>query len=142
MATAAKEQTHEAKTWRRFTRFSLGLALLLIAVVGTGLGLYREYGEIIPQTYPTADLLPEAEGPNPNAGMRVPRSTGNAKIRDQMIDEIKTTIQPASWDDRGGRGTIAPFLLNNTLIVKNNRAAHRRIVEWMERKRRERIAIP
>jgi hypothetical protein len=54
---------------------------------------------------------------------------GNAAIVEerlqQLADMIKKTIEPDSWDDNGGRGTIRVF--NCTLVVRNTIEVHEKI---------------
>ncbi len=124
---------------RRGSRaMSLGLAILMIAAVALAMGWYREYGPIEPVTYPIADVIPDW---SPKViqfspyGTIVPVEVQRAM--DAISAEIKSTIRPGSWDARGGRGTITAFMLDRSLIVRNNRASHRQIAELLDRKRRE-----
>lgn len=142
MAAEVNIQTSPQQKKRRLFKVSLGLALLIIAGIAIGLGIYREYVEIITWNYSLADLLPDKPpGHEPTQNV-FQYSADNSKAKDLFTTEIKQSIQPESWDDQGGRGTITPFYLSSSLIVKNNRAAHRKIAELLDRKRQDRKAIP
>ena len=142
MATVTIATQNPLRTKRRFFKLSLGLALLLIAGIAIGLGVYREYGEIVTYNHLVADLLPtKGSGADPTQNA-FNISTANAKARDQIIVQIMTSIQPDSWASRGGRGTITPFFLSSSLIVRNNRAAQRQIARMLDRRRAELAVNP
>ncbi len=105
-------------------RLSLRLALLMIVVVAGSLWGYRRWaGYETPKTwtYPVADLVP---------------GEGTSSFQ-SLIDEITTTIQPGTWAEAGGGGTVTPFLLSRSLIIKSNLIAHQEIAQLLEKKRVE-----
>ena len=53
-----------------------------------------------------------------------------------LIDLIKTTIQPDSWDDLGGAGTIQPFPGNLSLVVSATQQVHEEIQDLLEQLRK------
>lgn len=84
---------------------------------------------------PAKDLLFQASpaGPaaRPKRAKTPPVSIDSARIElDNLIDAIKTTIEPTSWDDTGGRGSIAP--LGNSLIISTTPTTHDQIAVLLD----------
>ena len=55
---------------------------------------------------------------------------------DSLIDLITSTIEPTTWDDVGGPGSIAPFETNLSLVVSQTQEVHEEIVDLLEQLRR------
>lgn len=55
---------------------------------------------------------------------------------DSLIELIKKTVDPLTWDDNGGPGNIAPFETNLSLVVSQTQEVHEKIVELLEQLRR------
>ena len=55
---------------------------------------------------------------------------------DSLIDLIVTTVQPTTWDDVGGPGSIAPFPTNLSLVISQTQEVHEEIVDLLEQLRR------
>lgn len=55
---------------------------------------------------------------------------------DSLIDLITATIEPTSWDDVGGPGSIAPFETNLSIVVSQTQQVHEQIVDLLEQLRR------
>ena len=55
---------------------------------------------------------------------------------DSLIELITTTIQPTTWDEVGGPGSIAPFETNLSLVVSQTQDVHEEIVDLLEQLRR------
>ncbi|HEY6563093.1 MAG TPA: hypothetical protein VIY86_01230, partial [Pirellulaceae bacterium] len=55
---------------------------------------------------------------------------------DTLINLITTTIEPDSWEDNGGTGTIAGFPTNLSLVVSNTQEVQEKIIELLEQLRR------
>jgi len=55
---------------------------------------------------------------------------------DSLIELITTTIEPDSWDEVGGAGSIAPFETNLSLVVSQTQDVHEQIVDLLEQLRR------
>jgi hypothetical protein len=93
-------------------RFSLAALLALIAVCAMAMNNYAQ--EEVVKAYAVADLIAK------------PAVAGNLKPAQfqPLIAEIERTVEPRTWKSAGGPGTITPFFLNSSLIVRNNRAAH------------------
>ncbi len=49
---------------------------------------------------------------------------------DDLIEAIKSTIEPESWDDVGGPGSIAP--LGNNLLISNEEHVHEQITKLLD----------
>jgi hypothetical protein len=103
---------------------SLRLTLLLVAVVAVGMAGYRQwrrYHTIVTAVYAVDDLVP-ADPPGADAFQ-------------PLMDEVAATVQPGSWQAHGGDGTMIPFMLNRSLLVRNNVAAHEQVRAFLGRKR-------
>jgi general secretion pathway protein D len=55
---------------------------------------------------------------------------------DSLIELITTTIEPDSWDEVGGDGSIAPFETNLSLVVSQTQEVHEQIVDLLRQLRR------
>ena len=55
---------------------------------------------------------------------------------DSIIDLIIATIQPTTWDEVGGTGSIQPFETNLSLVVSQTQDAHEEIVDLLKQLRR------
>jgi general secretion pathway protein D len=55
---------------------------------------------------------------------------------DGLIDLITSTIEPTTWDDVGGPGSIAPFETNLSIVVSQTQEVHEKIVDLLEQLRR------
>jgi len=55
---------------------------------------------------------------------------------DSLIELITATIQPDSWDDVGGAGSVQPFQTNLSLVVSQTQEVHEQIVDLLEQLRR------
>lgn len=55
---------------------------------------------------------------------------------DKLIDLIKTTVKPETWDDGGGTGTISSFNVNLSLVVSQTQEVHEQIANLLEQLRR------
>jgi general secretion pathway protein D len=55
---------------------------------------------------------------------------------DSLIDLIKSTVKPTSWDDVGGAGSIAPFDTNLSLVVSQTQEVHEEIADLLDQLRR------
>ena len=86
---------------------------------------------------PLDDLLPGASslGNNPTI---TPGGQGGAAMADfeTLMSLIKDTIQPDTWDDMGGAGTITPFPGNLSLVVSATQQVHEEIRDLLEQLRK------
>jgi len=55
---------------------------------------------------------------------------------DKLIELIKTTVSPETWDDGGGTGTISSFNVNLSLVVSQTQEVHEQISNLLEQLRR------
>jgi general secretion pathway protein D len=55
---------------------------------------------------------------------------------DSLIELIKTTVRPTSWDDTGGAGSISPFDTNLSLVVSQTQEVHEELADLLEQLRR------
>ena len=111
-------------------RLTLGVALILIAILACGIAGYRYYLRNI-RTHVTAyhvdDLLPDV----------APGRSRTASDFASLIASIQAQVMPSSWKARGGKGSIQEFLLNGSLIVRTSESGHEQIVAFLRQKRLE-----
>lgn len=55
---------------------------------------------------------------------------------DQLIELITTTVEPESWEELGGPGSIAPFSTNLSLVVSQTQEVHDRLADLLAQLRR------
>ncbi|MGI6418578.1 MAG: hypothetical protein ACOX1P_23265 [Thermoguttaceae bacterium] len=55
---------------------------------------------------------------------------------DSLIQLITATIQPETWEDVGGPGSVAPFETNLSLVIRQTEEVHEEIVDLLEQLRR------
>ena len=55
---------------------------------------------------------------------------------DSLIELITETIQPTTWDEVGGAGSIAPFETNLSIVVSQTQEVHEEIVDLLKQLRR------
>jgi len=55
---------------------------------------------------------------------------------DSLIELITSTVQPQSWTEMGGPGSIAPFETNLSIVVSQTQEVHEEIVDLLEQLRR------
>jgi general secretion pathway protein D len=55
---------------------------------------------------------------------------------DSLIELITTTIEPDTWDEVGGDGSIAPFETNLSLVISQTQEVHEKIVDLLRQLRR------
>jgi general secretion pathway protein D len=91
-------------------------------------------------------VLAQMSGGNPAAGAgatNMPMGFGPGGLQggsgadfDSLIELITTTIQPTTWDEVGGPGSIASFETNLSLVVSQTQEVHEQIVDLLEQLRR------
>jgi hypothetical protein len=120
---------------KRAFRFSIAALLFLMLCLGGYLSGYRvgyQTGEqdaddakVYVMTYPVADLL--AAGPT---------ATVTTASYDTLIDQIVSTVAPASWMENGaGDGEIQPFPSGKCIVISQNRKNHQGVASFLERVR-------
>ncbi|QDU74363.1 hypothetical protein Pan97_13700 [Bremerella volcania] len=55
---------------------------------------------------------------------------------DRLIDAITTTVEPESWEELGGPGSLAPFPYADCLVVSQIGDVHRKVAELLEQVRK------
>ena len=80
--------------------------------------------------------VPNAPVTGPTSAVEADHGGGSLADFDTLINLITTTVEPESWEDNGGVGTIAGFPTNLTLIVSNTQEVHEAIVDLLEQLRR------
>jgi hypothetical protein len=75
---------------------------------------------MVTRVYPVADLVEL---------VRIPASQGGGVEMDfdSIIDMITSTVEPDSWQDVGGPGSITGFENSRSLVISNRRDLHQRI---------------
>ena len=133
METSASPAAPRRAPRRRFY-FSLGALLLLVfcfAAVFAGyrqgfdrgyMAGVRQYAVEHPysKVYPVADLVS-------------PVTT--SKDFDELTELITSTIQPASWDNLAGSGSIAVFESNLSLVIHQTDEVHKQTEKLLEQLR-------
>ena len=66
-----------------------------------------------------------------------PGGMGGAAIADfdTLIELIRTTIAPDSWDEFGGAGAIEPFPINLSLVISQTQEVHEQIADLLDQLR-------
>lgn len=77
-------------------------------------------------------------GFGPGGGMGGPGGFGGGVQPDfdSLIELITTTVDPESWEELGGPGTIAPFETNLSLVVSQTQEVHDRLADLLKQLRR------
>lgn len=101
--------------------------VVLIAVAEKLLPDPEEYSV---KTYEVADLV----SPQKLAGDAKPDFA-------PIIQRIKTTVQPETWDRKGGSATIRPFNSTSSLVVRQTAAGHLAVERLLEKLRQERPKV-
>lgn len=90
----------------------------------------RAGGPLIAMTYPVADLV-------------VPLPSLSRQARAQsavdfhtLITLITNTVEPESWDEVGGSGSIKPFETTLSLVIRQTREGHEQIADLLGQMRR------
>ncbi len=78
-----------------------------------------------------------SRGPTPT-NMPLASGAGGAALADfdSLIDLIVTTIQPTTWDEVGGPGSIREFPTNLSLVISQTQEVHEEIADLLEQLRR------
>jgi hypothetical protein len=80
---------------------------------------------VVTRTYAVADLV-------------VPQG-GGATLEERLMRLITDGVDPRTWGDVVGRGTIQYFPLGQALVIRQTEAAHRRIAALLDALRKSRI---
>lgn len=120
------------KPKRRWFRYSLRVlfGFVLIAGIIAGVtGLYvrqrLEEREYFAATYFVGDVL----------GQRVQTGT-NGPAYAALIQEIRDSVAPNTWESVGGLGTIRQFAGNSSLVVSQKKAVHEGLADFLSAKRK------
>jgi type II secretory pathway component GspD/PulD (secretin) len=101
-----------------------------------------EAGKMTVVTYSVADLVvPVEQAPSDFEKTEPAASRSGSPQRGPALEEallrlIVGTIEPASWSDRGGSGTINYFPLGNALVVHQTPEVQEQIADMLEALRR------
>jgi hypothetical protein len=68
-------------------------------------------------------------------GVAAPRRPNTRIDMDRLIDAITSTIDPASWDEVGGEGTITP--IGGSLAIRQTLAIHAKVKNFLDELQRE-----
>ena len=86
---------------------------------------------------PLDGIMPGASSLGNNPTLSAGGQGGAAQADfDTLINLIKSTIEPLSWDDQGGSGTIQPFPGNLSLVVSATQQVHEEIRDLLEQLRK------
>jgi len=113
---------------------TLALACVLagkLAVADAGPGKKQpEPAKIQKCVYPVADLVVPIE--DHDGTPKPPPRT----IEGALMELIRATIAPASWQDKGGRGTVQYHPLGMSLVIEQTPAVHAEILDLLNALRR------
>jgi hypothetical protein len=82
--------------------------------------------KLITAVYPVADLVLPPDAP---ADYATDRSGASWADFDSLIDLITSSVQPTTWDEVGGPGSVAPFENNMTLVISQTEEGHEEIAK-------------
>ena len=132
---SAIRDAHDVMAPKGFGAMNTGAAMPL-TMASTDLLPGQPNSSVLSQM-PLDDLLPGASslGNNPTI---TPGGQGGAAMADfdTLMSLIKDTIQPDTWDDLGGAGTITPFPGNLSLVVSATQQVHEEIRDLLEQLRK------
>ncbi len=94
---------------------------------GMGGGMFRVADNYLAQQGPRPAAMGGGALGNPRAGFRI--SWG------PLMNAITSLIEPESWDENGGEGSLQP--IGGALAVNNTEAVHKKITEFFAALRRE-----
>ncbi len=106
------------------TKASAGIDPNILAQMAGGMGSMGGMG-----TGSQASTMPLGFGPGGAGG-------GSQADFDSLIELIQSTVQPESWEDVGGPGSVAPFETNLSLVIRQTEEVHEEIVDLLEQLRR------
>ncbi|MDH3719751.1 MAG: general secretion pathway protein GspD, partial [Planctomycetota bacterium] len=76
-----------------------------------------------------------AQNTSPAFSTGRPGGTSSADF-DALIELITKTIEPDSWDEVGGQGTVAEFETNLSLVISQTQEIHEKIADLLDQLRR------
>lgn len=99
----------------------------------------RREGELFAQVYYVSDLIgppvrtEQVAWSDSTSVDSCPRLECNC---DNIIELIRASIQPESWDSSGGAAAIVPHAGSRSLVIRQTRRGHEEIAQLLERLRR------
>lgn len=96
---------------------------------------------IDPSVMANLSSLSGMPGGNANSGQPMgqgPGGLGGGSMADfeSLIELVQTTVQPDTWEELGGNGTISEYQTNLSLVINQTQEVHEEIVELLEQLRR------
>jgi general secretion pathway protein D len=97
-------------------------------------------GKMVQVIYNVADLVvpltqapcePEEGTAKPNCLPSGPRPEAGQTLEERLMRLVRTTIEPTSWVDVGGKGTIQYFPLGMALVVNQTRDVQEQIADLL-----------
>ncbi len=112
----------------RWYQYRLRTLLLLVLVVSVALSIYRTYRwwntDLIDRGYDVADLV-------------VPQSMDHTDRFDDLCEAIQSVLEPCSWDDVGGEGSLVPARTRQVLLVHHCRRMHKKVAAFLLKLRQQ-----
>lgn len=93
-----------------------------------------DQGPIYIATYPVADLVLPLPGIEP--GGKTAKAGSDSLDFKSLTSLIVSTVQPESWTEAGGWGTIRPYESTLALVIRQTQQAHEEIQDVLEQLRR------
>ena len=93
-------------------------------------------GKLLSKVYAVADLVVPVPDVYPKSAERnpVPREPARPEF-DALLNLLTSAIEPDSWEQRGGPGTVHPLEKNLSLVVSQTEAVHGKLAELLEKLR-------
>ena len=110
--------------------------------------LVKSHGRLIPATYAVADLvvgvperltldLTKGASSSLQTDIRTDSQFGEATVAfDELAELITTTVEPDSWKEAGGEGTIRTSETTLSLVIRQTQQVHEEISDLLDQIRR------
>jgi hypothetical protein len=125
METSASPEVRALSSKRRLY-YSLGSLLFLVLCFA---GLFAGYRIGFNQGYAAGETKYTGEQPVNRVYEVEDLVTlpSGQKDFDSLVELITTTVEPNSWDDVGGSGTVKEFATNSTFVILQREDTHKKI---------------
>ena len=112
----------------RWYQYRLRTLLLLVLVVSIAISTVRTYRwwntDLIDREYDVAGLV-------------IPQSMDHTDRLDDLCEAIQSVLEPCSWDDVGGEGSLVPARTRQVLLVHHCRRMHKEVAAFLLKLRQQ-----
>jgi hypothetical protein len=88
----------------------------------------KQQGELVTVNYPVADLVLPGRSALPGDAGGKPDVQADFS---SLMNRISTTIQPDSWEERTGPGSMMPYRTTLSLVIRQTEAVHDEIADLL-----------